>query len=65
MGTSVYNKCKQVLAPYKGKTLTIYELKGIIVREIGSQEGTIKQALETMGMTGLIQDLDNSRFKVL
>ena len=65
MGATVYQKCSKALIDYKGKIVTLEELKSIVIKFIGSQSGTINTALHTMGATNLIKDLGNCRFEVL
>ena len=54
-----------MLKGLKGKKLSIHELQALVSVNLGSNEKTIDQALRTMGLTGLIKDIGNSRFKVL
>lgn len=62
---NVYQRCVKALSgKEKGDTLSLDELKGLIMIHLGSQEVTIQQALKTMGLTGLLKDLGNFRFEV-
>ena len=60
-----YFRLREMLVKYKGKTLTLFELQGLVTMNIGSTDKTVSQAVRTMGITGLIKDIGNFRFKVL
>jgi len=64
MGQTVYNKCVKMLKGHEGKELNLQELQTLITIFCGSMQSTIKTAMQTMGMTGLIKDIGNSRFVV-
>jgi len=63
--TSIYEKRIKYLEAYRGTELSLEELQGIIMMHQGGQPQTISNALRVMGMTGLIKDIGNSRFKIL
>ena len=47
------------------KTITIHELTSLISMNITSTPKTIENAMRTMGMTGLIKDIGESKFKII
>ncbi len=64
MGKTIYKSCVELLESKKGKVIKLEELKALIIMHIGGQIGTINQALQIMGSTGLIKDIGNCRFKI-
>lgn len=60
-----YYRLKEMLEEYKGKTLSIHELKTLISVNLGCGDKTISQHLRSMGMTGLIEDIGDCKFKIL
>ena len=47
------------------KTITLDELTSLISINITSTPKTIVNAMRTMGMTGLIKDIGQSRFEII
>ena len=62
MGNTIYQNCAKMLEGVEG-TLTLDELRSLIMRFIGGQRGTVSNALNVMATTGLIEDIGNGRFK--
>lgn len=65
MGKTIYENCSEMLKDRKGETITLENLKGLIIKYIGGQQRTIDQALRVMATTGLIKDVGNWRFEIL
>lgn len=62
---TVYQSCVKMLSQIPdGETLTLDSLTALIMRHIGGQPHTIRQALLVMGSTGLIKDIGECKFKV-
>ncbi|MEK6881450.1 MAG: hypothetical protein AABY22_17640 [Nanoarchaeota archaeon] len=59
-----YSRLKKMIELIDSETLNLEELKGFIAIHIGSGPDTITNALKTLGMTGLITDIGNFRFKI-
>ena len=64
-GRTNFARLKKMLEDKAGKIFNLDELKMLIAMNIGSTPSTIDNALRTMGMTGLIKDIGNTRFEVL
>lgn len=65
MGINVYSKCVKMLATVKKSEISLPELEALISVFCGSKQVTIDTALKTMGVTNLIKDIGNCRFKIL
>ena len=63
MPKTIYQSCVKALEGRKG-TINLDDLKALIMMHIGSQERTIKQALQTMSYTNLIKDIGDCRFEI-
>ena len=62
---SVYFKWKELIKEIKEDEIKLFDLQSLIATYIGSNERTINTAVRTMGMTGLIEDIGNGRFKIV
>jgi len=62
---TTYSRLKSMLEQVDSSEITIHELRRLIIINIGSCERTIQSCLRIMGETGLLKDIDNSRFKIL
>lgn len=65
MGKTVYQKVQELLKDITDKEITLHELTSLITIHMGSTPVTISTALRTMGTTGLIKDIGNSRFIIV
>lgn len=61
---SVYYKCHKVLEGMNGE-ISRDELIALISMEMGSNEKTVVNTMRVMGMTGLIKDVGNGKFKII
>ena len=64
MGRTVYEKCVELLKQHSEEVLTLDKLSSLIMISLGGDVRTIKNALHVMALTGLIEDMGNSRFKI-
>ena len=65
MPKTIFSSCKEMLSKADKKVITLEQLRMLIQIHIGSQRGTIEQALRVMGSTGLIKDIGECKFEVL
>ena len=61
---TTYSRLKSMLSQVDNSEITIHDLRNLIIKNIGSCERTIQSCLNIMGETGLLKDIDNSRFKI-
>ena len=47
------------------KEITFVHLENLIIKNIGSSDRTVRDALRVMSRTRLIEDIGNSRFRIV
>ena len=60
-----YSRLRELADKLNGKELTLDELKLKIAQEIAGTASIIQNAGKLMVMSGMLEDLGNSRFKVV
>lgn len=65
MGSTKYKLAHDVLVNHKGKTMSLSELRLVIMKELGSDERTVKSYLQLMSTTGLTKEIKPLTFVIL
>ncbi|KKL50233.1 hypothetical protein LCGC14_2307500 [marine sediment metagenome] len=69
-GRTRYDMCKDMLKAHRGKTLSIHELRSLVIKNIASMDDKVDQYLRLMNSTNLIKEIMNvdtgvGKFEVL
>jgi hypothetical protein len=65
MGKTRYNKIKELLKPIVGKTLDVNKLWRRIIIEVGSDNRTIREYMNTMISLGMITEDKENYYKIV
>lgn len=63
-GITRYKMAVDLLDKFKGLELHLNELKSLILKNLGSNNRTVKEYLELMKDTGLIHEIEHLRYKI-